>query len=131
MKQSIDFNDFERAFEYAGRENQFSRAGLGVLFDYLEEYERDLEPTREMSNILADYGLLEAFTLQATLRDGDPLNLAGMYRVVEERLDALNAAQLRNLMKKGILGRVYAHLLSIEGFGRLLARKAGTLGAPA
>lgn len=94
----------------------------------LEEYERDLERTREMSNILGDYALFEPFTLQATLKDAEPLNLTGMYRVDEHKLESLNAAQIRNLMKKGILGRIYAHLISIDGFGRLLARKAGTLG---
>jgi hypothetical protein len=94
----------------------------------LEEYERDLERTREMSNILRDYALFEPFTLQATLKDSGPLNLTGMYRIDEHKLESLNAAQLRNLMKKGILGRIYAHLISIDGFGHLLARKAGTLG---
>ncbi len=32
--------------------------------------------------------------------------------------------QLKNLVKKGILSRVYAHLLSLSNFNRLLDRKA-------
>lgn len=94
----------------------------------LEEYERDLERTREMCEILADYALLEPFTLQATLNNAGPMNLAGMYRVDEKKLEFLNAAQHKNLIKKGILGRVYAHLISLEAFARLLARKAATPG---
>jgi hypothetical protein len=90
----------------------------------LREYEADLDRTREMCAILADYQLLEPFTMQATPASGEPLNLAGMFRVKEEKLEHLNAAQHKNLFKKGIVGRIYAHLLSIENFGRVLGRRA-------
>ena len=89
----------------------------------LNDYEADLERTREMCAILADYSLLEPFTLQATLKDGGPMNLAGMYRIEEKKLEFLNAAQHRNLFKKGVMGRIYTHLLSLDNFARLMARK--------
>jgi hypothetical protein len=92
----------------------------------LSEYEKDLERSREMCSILADYGLLEAFTMQATLKDkSNKMQMTGMQRVAEKNLENLNAAQLKNLMRKGILARIYMHLLSLENFGRLLERKAG------
>jgi hypothetical protein len=91
----------------------------------LTEYEADLERSREMCGILADYGLLEPFTMQAKLnKGGDPLAMTGMHRVAEAKIEHLNASQLKNLAKKGILSRIYAHLLSLENFGRLLDRKA-------
>ena len=89
----------------------------------LNDYEADLERTRDMCSILADYSLLEPFTMQATLKDGGPMNLAGMYRIEEKKLEFLNAAQHRNLLKKGVMGRIYTHLLSLDNFARLLARK--------
>lgn len=90
----------------------------------LGEYEADLERSREMCSILSDYGLFEPFTMQANLRDQKtPMQMTGMYRVVEKNLANLNAAQLKNLMAKGILPRVYMHLMSLENFGRLLDRK--------
>lgn len=92
----------------------------------LEEYERDLERTREMCGILADFGLLEPFTLQAVLEGAPPLNLGGMYRVEEKKLEVLNAAQHKTLIRKGVMGRIYAHLISLENFARLLARKSAT-----
>ena len=46
-----------------------------------------------------------------------------MHRVAEKNLEHLNAAQLKNLVRKGILARIYAHLLSLENFARLLDRK--------
>jgi len=47
-----------------------------------------------------------------------------MHRVAEKNLDNLNTAQLKNLMRKGYLARIYMHLLSLENFGRLLDRKS-------
>ena len=94
----------------------------------LAEYEADLERSREMCAILADYGLLEPFTMQASFNKdkGKPsMQITGMYRVNEKALENLNAAQLKNLMRKGVLPRVYIHLVSLENFGRLLERKAG------
>ena len=90
----------------------------------LSEYEVDLERTKEMCGVLGDYGLLESFSMQATLNKGGAMQLAGMYRVDENKLGELNASQLKNLVKKGIMGRVYAHLLSMENFTGLLERKS-------
>ena len=91
----------------------------------LSEYEVDLERSREMCGILADYGLLEPFTMQAKLnKGGSPLALTGMHRIAEAKIEHLNASQLKNLVKKGILSRAYAQLLSLDNFSRLLDRRA-------
>lgn len=91
----------------------------------LSEYEVDLERSRGMCGILADYGLLEPFTMQAKFKTGgDALHLTGMHRVAEGKIEHLNASQLKNLVRKGILSRVYAHLLSLDNFAKLLDRKA-------
>jgi hypothetical protein len=92
----------------------------------LAEYEADLERSREMCAILADYALLEAFNVQATpnAEGAKPLQVSGMFRVAEKKIEDLNSAQLKNLVRKGILPRVYLHLLSLQNFGRLLERKA-------
>ncbi len=91
----------------------------------LREYEADLERSREMCAILADYSLLEPFTMQAKFaKGGDPVALTGIHRVAESKIEHLNASQLKNLVKKGILSRIYAHLLSLDNFARLLDRKA-------
>lgn len=90
----------------------------------LEEYEADLERTKEMCGILADYGLLEPFTMQATMNAGGSMHLTGMFRVDEKKIDFLNASQHKNLIKKGVMSKIYIHLLSLDNFGRLLDRKA-------
>ena len=93
----------------------------------LGEYETDLERSREMCALLGDYGLLEPFSMKASLHQDQgrrPMQITGMHRVAEKNLEHLNAAQLKNLMRKGILARLYIHLLSLQNFGRLLDRKA-------
>jgi hypothetical protein len=112
----------EALFDAAGRPSE----KWLTLERLLAEYEADLDRGREMCSILADYGLYEPFTMQARLdafRDAQPMQMTGMYRVAEKSLENLNAAQLKNLMRKGILGRVYLHLASLINFGRLLERK--------
>lgn len=89
----------------------------------LSEYEADLERSREMCAILADYALLEPFTMQAKTPGGQDIQLSGMHRVAEAKIEHLNASQLRNLVKKGILGRMYLHLVSLDNFARLLQAK--------
>jgi len=112
----------EQMFDPQGQPN----AKWKDLERLLGEYEADLERSREMCSILSDYGLFEPFTMQASFRDEatKPMQVTGMFRVVEKNLENLNAAQLKNLMRKGILPRIYMHLLSLENFGRLLDRKA-------
>ena len=43
MKQTVNFSQFCDAFHRMGRGKQFSRQGLEVLFDYLEEIDPDYE----------------------------------------------------------------------------------------
>jgi len=127
----------EKAFVDEGGEALFDAQGNPAakwpdIERLLSEYEADLERSREMCALLADYGLLEPFTMQATLgkeKGGGALHITGMYRVNEKNLENLNAAQLKNLLRKGLLARVYIHLLSLENFARLLERKAERGGA--
>ena len=92
----------------------------------LFEYEADLARTEEMCKVLAQHQLLEPFTMRAVPNQGEPLQLTGMYRVAETRLAALDATLLQDLVQKGMLGRIYAHLLSLENFQRLLGRAVAT-----
>jgi len=41
MKQNIDLHDFRQAFHNMGRGDQFSYEALEVIFDWIEEYDRD------------------------------------------------------------------------------------------
>ncbi|MBI2297266.1 MAG: SapC family protein [Betaproteobacteria bacterium] len=90
----------------------------------LFEYEADLVRSEEMCRALGELLLLETFTMQAVPNEGAPLAMTGMYRVAEQKLGGLAADRLQALTQKGILARVYAHLISLNTFGRLLDRRA-------
>jgi len=97
----------------------------------LFEYEADLVRSEEMCRTLAELELLEGFTMQAVPNQGSPVAMTGMHRVAEAKLAALAPDTLKNLVQKGILARVYAHLISLNNFGRLLDRRSGTQPASA
>ena len=121
-KDAIVESGGEAMFDAAGQPTEKWKA----MERLLGEYEADLERARELCATLADYGLLEAFNLQATPtkeKGGPSVQLTGMHRVAEQNLENLNAAQLKNLVRKGYLARIYMHLLSLQNFGRLLDRK--------
>jgi hypothetical protein len=94
----------------------------------LFEFEADLGRTEEMCKLLTQHQLLEPFTMQATPNEGEPLQLTGMFRVSEEKLAQLDGAVLKELAAKGVLGRVYAHLMSLDNFRRLLDRRGAFAG---
>jgi hypothetical protein len=112
----------EKLFDDKGNPLPEWEARQKLLF----EYEADLARTEEMCKLLAQHQLLEPFTMQAQPNQGEPLQLTGMYRVAEAKLAELDAATLKDLVQKGVLGRIYAHLLSLENFQRLLGRRAET-----
>ncbi|MBC7779197.1 MAG: SapC family protein [Proteobacteria bacterium] len=95
-----------------------------ALEKLLQEYETDLVRSEELCKAVAEMGLLESFNMQASLTSGATLQLTGMHRVNETKLNELDPARLQELARKGVLSRVYSHLLSLENFRRLTDRAA-------
>lgn len=57
MKQTVDFQTFRDTFRAYDRADQFSREGLELLFDHLEEMERDngVEAELDVVALCCDY----------------------------------------------------------------------------
>ena len=68
MKQSINEYDFLKAFKEC-RPNNFSRAGLFALYDYLEQYEDDTGEEIELDVIALCCEYAEYDSLQEFQRD--------------------------------------------------------------
>jgi hypothetical protein len=98
---------------------------------FLVEFETDLARTEEMTRALAEEGLFEPFTMQAVPKAGAPLALTGLYRVSEQKLNELAPEKLKALAQSGRLARVYAHLVSLHNFARLLDRRVARSATPA
>jgi hypothetical protein len=89
---------------------------------FLNEYEGELERTREQCSIFADFKLFEHMPMAASI-SGQTFSTQGLYRIDEKRLDLLNANQMKTLLRKGALATIYQHLGSVTRFSRLIDRK--------
>jgi hypothetical protein len=89
--------------------------------DLIELAESARQQTRAFTRRLEAFGLLTPFDALALPRGGgQQMRLQGLHRVDEEKLNLLGAREQKLLMRKGELRAVYAHLLSLENFGKLL-----------
>ena len=94
------------------------------LSQLLFEFEADLARTEELCRTLQELQLLEPFSAQVAPNGESPITLTGMHRVSEAGLQALPAERLQQLLRNGMLSRIYAHLMSLDNFQRLLDRRA-------
>ena len=94
----------------------------------LEAIEGARQQTRVLSRRLEALELLTAFDALATSNSGQQMRLQGMFRIDEQKLNALSSKDLKSLMSKGELRCIYAHLLSLENFARLLDMTADSDG---
>ena len=90
----------------------------------LAGYEADLDRTAQMCAAFARLRILAPFSMQVLEDGGEPaVRLDGMYRVDEAKLGDLKPASHKVLVGKSFMGRIYAHLHSLENFSRLYARE--------
>jgi hypothetical protein len=125
VEKSALSEDGEPLFDAKGEPLPAWDARRKLLF----EFEADLARSEEMCRELGRHQLLESFSLQAQPNQGPPLAMTGMYRVSEQKLAEVAPDALKALLQKGILARVYAHLISLVNFGRLLDRRAARAGS--
>jgi hypothetical protein len=97
----------------------------------LREYEADLDTTAQMCATFKRLDLFSPFTFQVVQKDLPDLTLQGMHRVDEQKLTALKPAEHKALVTKGLMGKIYAHIHSLENFGRLYSRAVARARAPA
>lgn len=93
----------------------------------IEQLVREVEAARVQTDAfsarLAELGLLDGFEAHAVPSGGGPpRTIGGLERVDEDKLNALPEATIKELMQRGFLSRVYAHLTSLDNFRYLLER---------
>jgi hypothetical protein len=91
---------------------------------FLSDFEADLLRTEKVCDVIEKNGLIEPFAAQAVSKTSEVMNLTGMYRISEKELGRLKADTLRMLINKGIMGRLYAHMMSLDRFSALLDLQA-------
>jgi hypothetical protein len=87
---------------------------------FLEDFISTEQQTNVFSENIEKLGLLEAFDAQINPQDSNNSRITGMFRIDENKLNSLPPKVIKNLMRKGELSRIYAHLMSLENFAKLL-----------
>ena len=94
--------------------------------EFCNNFEQERQRTEAFVKLLTDLDLLETREALFTPRNPDgtaaaPQKIAEYFAVSEEKLKALPAEKLVELRDNGALGQIYAHLVSLLGWDRLIA----------
>ena len=86
----------------------------------IESFQGAQQVTRSFMRRLEALGLFVACDAVAMPGNRPPLRLQGLHRIDETKLRSLSDADLRKMLDQGELRAVYAHLLSLENFTKLM-----------
>lgn len=107
-------------------ENGEPSAYVNNAMEFCNNFEQERLRTESFVKLLTDLDLFETREATFTPRNADgsagPVQkLAEYYAVSEDKLKALPAEKLAELRDNGALGQIYAHLVSLLGWDRLIA----------
>ena len=111
-------------------ENGQPSAYVQNAMDFCNNFEQERVRTESFVKLLTDLDLFEVREAAFTPRNedgttGQPQKLAEYFAVSEDKLKALPADKLVELRDNGALGQIYAHLISLAGWDRLIALAIG------
>lgn len=124
----------DRAADFIRPEGEVRLFENGRLSEYAqgcikfcEDFEGERVRTEQFVKTLRELDLLESTQSSYTPRDaqgvaGEPVQIADYYAVSSAKLDALPVDKLAELRGSGALQQIYAHLNSLFGWDRLIAR---------
>jgi hypothetical protein len=96
-------------FAEDGKNSEF----LNEMIQFLQNFTAEMDRTRNFVKLLTELELLTPRTLQLTHDSGETFVLSDFLAVDEERFAKLTDEQILSLHKAGVLGWVYAHLMSL------------------
>jgi hypothetical protein len=97
-----------------------------MAMEFCNNFEQERQRTEGFVALIKELDLLDIREAHFTPRNpdgtpGQPQKLAEYYAVSEDKLRALPAEKLVELRDNGALGQIYAHLVSLVGWDRLIA----------
>ena len=96
--------------------------------EFCQEFERQRRATEEFVGIVRGLGLFEQKTVNFQSRDpqgnpvGEQQKIADYWAIDENKLNALTDDQFNQLRTNGAIGAIYAHLLSLLNWQRVINR---------
>ncbi len=99
---------------------------LNNAMEFCNNFEQERARTESFLKLLTDLDLFEVREATFTPRDENgvaqaPQKLAEYFAVSEDKVKALSPEKLVELRDNGALGQIYAHLVSLLGWDRLIA----------
>ena len=89
---------------------------LNKIIESLKQYQMQNSITQEFVKKLTEYNLLKDFAAGVTLPGGEKYGLKGLKMVDEKALVGLDDDKALDLFRKGYLGWIYGHLISLPNF---------------
>ncbi|TNE62334.1 MAG: multidrug transporter [Alphaproteobacteria bacterium] len=102
-----------------GKETEYLAKRRQSIIDYFEQS----RVTSAFAQLLSDLDVLSARTLSVDV-GGDKVNLNGLYFIDEAKVNALPDDKYLDLRKRGFIGVIYAHLVSLNQVRHLVQLKA-------
>lgn len=118
----------EALFDEKGEPTEF----LNNVISFLSNYNVDMVRTQDFVNILKTHNLLESKTVTITNSNDEKFDVQNVYIIDEEAFSKLDGETLVTLNQQGMLGWVFAHLVSLNNFPMLfdMFRKVKVAEAP-
>lgn len=115
----------ERLFKEDGTDGELLTNAVG----FLGEFQRNVARTKWFTQQLIKHELLEPRNVQLKKdgkdgEDGKAINLDGLFVVNEKKLMELDEKVVHEFLREGVLGLIYAHLMSLPNIDRLAERLA-------
>lgn len=110
----------QRLFTEDGERTEY----LSRMLKFLEESQQQFARTQIFCQHLKELELLEPMKADFTLPGGEKRSLGGFMAVSRDKLKALAPEKLVELAKSNELELIYAHLLSMNNFRRILEKSA-------
>jgi hypothetical protein len=109
----------ERLFQEDGSDSEMLAKAVG----FLGEFQQHIARTRWFMEQLRKHDLLEPRNIRLE-KDGNAVNLNGLFVVSEEKLRQLDEKTAHEFLTEGVFGWIYAHLLSLPNIDHLVQRLA-------
>ncbi|MDJ0922803.1 MAG: SapC family protein [Henriciella sp.] len=128
-------NQPEVPFFQDGQPTEFTQNAI----EFCKEFERQRRATQEFTQIVKGMGLFEQKSVAFQPRDqqgneaGPQQKIADYWAVDEEKLNGLSDEQFMELRNNGAIGAIYAHMISLLNWSRVIQRAVAnpTNAAPA
>jgi len=118
----VEKNPDQPFFDADGQPSQYTKNCI----EFCNNFEIERQRTMSFVQLLKDNDLFESKTATFTPTNadgtaGEPQKIADYFGISEDKLNALPQAKIIELRDNGALAQIYAHLLSLVGWDRLVA----------